>query len=263
MRRLIVAGNWKMFGSKRFVAEYAATLARVRTSLPGKRFPEAISLVLFPPVAYLGYVLRQLDEQGLVDSVEVGGQDLHAAAEGAYTGSIAGEMLKDIGATWVLVGHSERRQAGETDEMVAEKFAAALRAGLKPVLCIGETESERDSGNAESVVLRQIEQVAARVGAEGLGRGVIAYEPVWAIGTGKTATPALAQAMHRVIRQALAGLAPDLGRDLALLYGGSVKPANAAELFAQPDIDGGLIGGASLEAAQFLEIAQAGRSAAH
>lgn len=247
-----------MFGSKRFVAEYVATLARVRASLPGRSLPEAVSLVLFPPAAYLGYLLRQLDEQDLVGSIEVGGQDLHAASEGAFTGSIAGEMLQDIGARWVLVGHSERRQAGETDEMVAEKFTAALRAGLKPVLCIGESGQERDSGEAESVVLRQIGRVADKVGAEGLARGAIAYEPVWAIGTGKTATPALAQAMHRVIRQALEGLESGLGRNMSLLYGGSVKASNAAELFAEPDIDGGLVGGASLEAEQFLEIALAG-----
>ena len=260
MRRVIVAGNWKMHGSIRFVDAYVRGLVEASASSGQKiagPIAARVEVILFPPVAYLGLLRDHLHKAGIAGLFGLGGQDLHAEAEGAYTGSIAGEMLRDLGASCVLVGHSERRQAGETSEMVAIKYAAALRAGLEPVLCIGETGAERDAGRAEAVVSEQIACVAAEVGAAGLRRGIIAYEPVWAIGTGKTASPAIAQTMHEQIRLGLERLEAGLGADVPVLYGGSVKAANAAELFSQADIDGGLVGGASLDAGEFIRIAAA------
>lgn len=260
MRRVIVAGNWKMHGSRQFVSDYVRDLVTADENVdgpPGWQSTKRLSVVLFPPSAYLDRLQRHLNEAGISGVVATGGQDLHPQPEGAHTGCNAGEMLRDLGASWVLVGHSERRQTGETDEMVAAKYAAALRAGLTPVLCIGESERQRDEGRAEVVVAGQIACVAAEVGATGLRQGVIAYEPVWAIGTGKTATPEIAQAMHARIRGELEQLEAGLGDVVSVLYGGSVKAANAAQLFGQPDIDGGLVGGASLDATELMRIAAA------
>lgn len=250
MKPRIAAGNWKMHGSRQFIAEYVSELA----DHIGAAEPAGLVL-LIPPSGYLGVLAEALEQAGLRSKVSLGGQNLHQQAQGAFTGEISGEMLVDLGAEWVLVGHSERREyALETDEVVAEKTGAALRAGLKPILCIGETESERDAGQAEAVVVRQLTGVLADH-AEGLA--AVAYEPVWAIGTGKTATPELAQAMHQVIRETLAGYSASLATRMPVLYGGSVKAENAATLFARQDIDGGLVGGASLKAREFAGIIRA------
>jgi triosephosphate isomerase len=192
----------------------------------------------------------------------VGAQNLHPEVSGAYTGEVAGEMIRDLGANWVLTGHSERREyAAESAELVAQKYAAALRAGLTPVVCVGETEAQRDAGQAEDVVRAQLAPVFDRVGAAGMLAGAVAYEPVWAIGTGKTATAQVAQTMHEVIRGELENLSAEVAQAVPVAYGGSVKSANAAELFAQPDIDGALVGGASLDASEFAAIVAAASAA--
>jgi triosephosphate isomerase len=256
MSRSIVAGNWKMHGSRQFVNDFVRGLAGLEASADPTAGQNVCGLILFPPAGYLAILADELAQVGLADRVEIGAQDLHPEPEGAYTGEMSGGMLRDLGAGWVLAGHSERREyAGETDELVARKVAAALDAGLRPVLCVGETESERLDGRAEQVVTRQLQTVIARCGASGLGSGAVAYEPVWAIGTGRTATPELAQEMHQLIRSVLAGHSAEVARRTPLLYGGSVKGANARALFAEQDIDGGLVGGASLEADEFTKIA--------
>lgn len=248
MSRGIAAGNWKMHGSRQFVADYVEALDGQVQSL-------GCRLVLFPPVGYLPVLAEALQGRGLHAYVELGAQNLHAEPQGAFTGEMSGEMLVDLGASWVLVGHSERRQyAGETDEMVAAKTAAAIRAGLLPMLCVGETETERDRGDAEAVVGRQLQQVLDRCAAEALG--AVAYEPVWAIGTGRTATPAIAEQMHGAIRSVLARYSA-LAADVPIVYGGSVKGDNAQALFVERNIDGGLVGGASLKAGEILTIARA------
>lgn len=187
-----------------------------------------------------------------------GAQNLSQYDKGAFTGEVSASMLLEFGCSYVIVGHSERRALfGETDALVAAKFAAALAAGITPILCVGETLEERDAGRAESVIARQLDAVIAGSGMVGLAKSVIAYEPVWAIGTGKTASPEQAQAVHAFIRRKLAALDTDIAAALIIQYGGSVKAANAAELFSQPDIDGGLIGGASLQVDEFMAICQA------
>ena len=187
-----------------------------------------------------------------------GAQNLSQYDKGAYTGEVSASMLQEFGCRYVIVGHSERRALfGETDAVVAVKFAAALAAGITPILCVGETLEERDAVRAESVIARQLDAVIAGSGMVGLAKSVIAYEPVWAIGTGKTASPEQAQAVHAFIRRKLATLDADIAAALIIQYGGSVKAANAAELFSQPDIDGGLIGGASLQVDEFMAICQA------
>lgn len=247
MKRRIAAGNWKMHGSRQFVAEYVSELAEAIGD-----FDPAGLVLLFPPAGHLSLLAQALEGSGLDGKVELGGQNLHSEAQGAYTGEISAEMLADLGARWVLIGHSERReQALETDAVIVEKAAAAVRAGLQPILCIGETELERESGRAEAVVIRQLESVLASH-AEDLA--AVAYEPVWAIGTGKTATPALAQQMHRLIRETLGRYSSSLAEQTPVLYGGSVKGENARTLFAEADIDGGLVGGASLKAHEFAQI---------
>jgi len=246
-RNKIVAGNWKMHGSRAMARSFLDELAR-------HPWDDGVTVVLFPPTVYLSWLSRLLENSSLVGSVALGAQDLHVEASGAFTGETSGQMIRDVGGTWVIVGHSERRQySGESDELVAEKAEAARRAGLVPVVCVGETEAERDSGQAEAVVRRQLDAVAARLEPAALADLVVAYEPVWAIGTGRTATPETAQAMHAVIRDALDGLGAR-GDRVSILYGGSVKSGNAGELFSQPDIDGALVGGASLEAAEFARI---------
>jgi triosephosphate isomerase len=215
----------------------------------------AVELAVFPPFVYLGLVEQQLSGT----PIAWGTQNLSEHASGAYTGEVAGPMLQDFHCAYVIVGHSERRTLyGETDEVVARKFAAARKIGLKPILCVGETLEERDQGITESVVERQLKAVLDLEGVEAFNDAVIAYEPVWAIGTGRTATPQQAQDVHAFIRAKLADRDSAVAAKTRILYGGSMKAANAGELLAMPDIDGGLIGGASLEAKEFLAIAKAG-----
>lgn len=218
-----------------------------------------VDMLVIPPFPYLGSVAAACAEAG----IGLGAQDLSEhEGQGAYTGEVSAAMLADVGAGWVLVGHSERRQLhGEDDALVARKFAAALAGGLTPILCVGETLAERDEGATESVVVRQIQAVLSQVGITPFDTAVIAYEPVWAIGTGRTASPEQAQQIHALIRSQLGSEDAMISGLTRLLYGGSVKAANAAELFAQPDIDGGLVGGACLQAADFLGICSAAQQA--
>ncbi|MBI3903449.1 MAG: triose-phosphate isomerase [Nitrosomonadales bacterium] len=251
MRRKLVAGNWKMHGALARNQALLSVVAGRMAQMPGV---DCAVCVPFPYLAQTQHLLRD-------SAVQWGAQDVHQQAEGAYTGEVAASMLCDFGCRYVLVGHSERRSLyGESSQLVAEKFAAAQKAGLLPILCIGETLSQRESGATEVVVAEQLDAVIKLLGARSLRDAVLAYEPVWAIGTGKTASPAQAQAVHAFIRQRVAGLDADVAQGLRILYGGSVKAANAAELFAVPDIDGGLIGGASLVADEFLAICNAGQN---
>ncbi len=228
-------------------ASNADLLAGLKALWQGERKTE---VGVCAPFVYLAQAV-----DALVDSpIGVGAQDVSARESGAYTGEIAGYMLADVGCHYVIVGHSERRSYhGEGSALVAEKFKAALDAGLVPVLCVGETLEERDSGNALVVIGEQLQAVIDAVGRDNFGKAVIAYEPVWAIGTGRTATPAQAQEVHAFIRAQLENVGPEV----RVLYGGSVKATNAAELFAQVDIDGALVGGASLQAEEFFAICQA------
>ena len=245
MRRPLVAANWKMNGSLRFVADYAEALTQ-------KLAAEEVDVVIFPPALYVNTWL------GLAPDIMCGVQDVGISPSGAHTGELAAEMVSDIGAGWAIVGHSERRiDQGEKDDLVATKAAAAIRAGVKPIVCVGETLDEREAGHEIAVVERQLEAVVDRIEPEQLAMGAIAYEPVWAIGTGKTATPEQAQEMHAFIRDKLAHVDTELAEGMRILYGGSVKPENAVELFSQGDIDGGLVGGAGLDPEQFAAIVQA------
>ena len=231
----------------------SATIARLLDALMVLS-PVRAEVLVLPPAPYLAAVVQRL--RGTV--ISVGAQNIHPESSGAYTGETAAEMVKDLGATHVLVGHSERRQlCGETDALCAKKFAAALRVGLIPVLCVGETAAERERGAAMAVVTRQLDAVIEAVGIEGLRDAIIAYEPVWAIGTGRTATPADAQELHAMIRARVRLHDGGVADGLRILYGGSIKADNAVALFAQVDVDGGLVGGASLNAGQFSEICRA------
>ena len=247
MRQRLVAGNWKMNGS------LASAHALVGAILPGVGGLKS-EVAVCPPYVYLETVGALL--KGSV--VALGAQNVAREDPGAFTGEIAAPMLRDLGCKYVIVGHSERRALyGESDALVAEKYGRALREGLVPILCVGELLEERDAGHTEQVVARQLDAVLTRSGVADLGRGVVAYEPVWAIGTGRTATPEQAQEVHGFIRGRIAGHDPGVAAGLRILYGGSVKGSNAVGLFAMPDIDGGLIGGASLLAEDFLAICRA------
>lgn len=242
--RPLVAANWKMHGRKDGVRALAAALVQGAGGLPG------VDLLVCPAFVHLDSLHAAFAGTGIA----LGAQNLHQEDEGAYTGEVSGGMLRDAGCTHVLVGHSERRAYyAESDALVALKFGAALRAGLLPVLCVGETREEREAGQTGAVVGRQLQAVIDAHGVEAVCGATVAYEPVWAIGTGVTATPEQAQEVHALIRDLLReqGGNATLTR---LLYGGSVKAANAAELFAQADIDGALVGGASLVADEFLAI---------
>jgi triosephosphate isomerase len=213
-----------------------------------------VKCAICAPFPYLAQVQQLLSGTGLA----WGAQNVSPFDAGAYTGEVSGAMLVDFGCRYVIVGHSERRTLfGETSETVAEKYAAALKAGLTPILCVGETLADREAGYTEPVIGAQLGAILARSGAQSFAHAVIAYEPVWAIGTGKTATPEQAQAVHAYIRTRLATQEPAVAEKVQVLYGGSVKGANAAQLFAMPDIDGGLIGGASLDAAEMATICRA------
>jgi len=242
MRKNLVAGNWKMNGS---LTENAALLAGLKSALSGI---EALVCVPFP---YLAQVQAALTGSSLA----WGAQNISEHGSGAYTGEVSASMLKDFACTYVIVGHSERRSLyGESDELVAKKYMAAQAAGLTPILCVGELLDEREAGITEEVVARQLDAVIKAAGVGSLTNAVVAYEPVWAIGTGRTASPDQAQAVHAFIRNKVAALDADLAARLVIQYGGSVKASNAAELMAQPDIDGALVGGASLMVDEFAAI---------
>lgn len=251
MRRNLVAGNWKMHGAR---ADSAELVAAVAGSLP-----ENTDVAVIPPFPYLAELAGVNAGNGLA----FGAQDLSEHAQGAFTGEVAGAMLREVGCEYVLVGHSERRQYhAETNEVVARKFVAAQAAGLIPILCVGELLEHREAGETEAIVGAQLDSVLDLAGIAAFEKAVVAYEPVWAIGTGKTASPGQAQDVHAFMRDKFARQDARIASSLRLLYGGSVKAANAAELFAEPDIDGGLIGGASLVAADFIAICSAAALAA-
>lgn len=248
MRRKLVAGNWKMHGS---LAENEALLSGILAGMADVKAGVAVCV----PFPYLAQVQAKLSGS----AIRWGAQNLSEQPKGAFTGEVSASMLKDFGCAYVIVGHSERRAIyGESDELVAEKFAAAQAAGLTPILCVGETLAERESGITETVVARQMDAVIAKCGVASLAKAVVAYEPVWAIGTGVTASPEQAQAVHAFIRAKVRGLDAGVADGLVIQYGGSMKPGNAVELLGQPDIDGGLIGGAALNAEEFLAICRAG-----
>ena len=247
MRRKLVAGNWKMHGSLSRNGELLGQLAAHAGEM-------ACEMLVCPPFPYLAQAQLLLAGSG----IGLGAQNLSEHPVGAFTGEVSADMLADFGCRHVLVGHSERRSLfAESDVLVAAKFEAARRAGLVPVLCVGETLTEREAGLTGEVVSRQLLAVLQRTGVAAMRDALVAYEPVWAIGTGRTATPAQAQEVHAAIRSLVAGYDADVAGGLRILYGGSVKPQNALELFGQPDIDGGLIGGAALVAEDFLAICRA------
>jgi triosephosphate isomerase len=248
LRKPLVAGNWKMHGNR---AEAARLVGELITRGAGNG---ACEVVLCPPFVYLAEVAGQLSGSRM----SLGGQDVCAEEAGAHTGEVSASMLADVGCRYAIVGHSERRAIyGESDELVARKFVAAGKHALVPILCVGESLEERERDATRSVVLRQLGAALAAAGVAAFARAVVAYEPVWAIGTGRTATPPQAQEVHAMIRGRIAEKDATIGASLRVLYGGSVKAANAAELFAMPDVDGGLIGGASLKADEFASICAA------
>lgn len=248
-RRPIVAGNWKMNKTSGEALALAGEIARALGDF------EPVDVVLCPPFTALHAVSRAIGGT----RIALGAQNLHWEKAGAFTGEIAAAQLLDAGCAHVIIGHSERRQFfGETDETVSRRLGAALAAGLAPIVCVGETLDQRKTGRTEAVIREQVQKGLAGLDAQALGRLVIAYEPVWAIGTGMTATPDQAQDTHAFIRGLLKSMAGEaVAGAVRIQYGGSVKPANAKELFGRPDIDGGLIGGASLDAASFVAIVKA------
>jgi len=248
MRRPLVVGNWKMNGSR---TEAKELVAGVLAGL--NRIPNA-EVVVCPPFVFLAEVGVQLAGS----PIALGAQNCSTEKGGAFTGEVAVAMLADVGSRYIIVGHSERRTLySEGDAVVAAKFAAVRAAGLVPILCVGERLDEREAGVTEAIVARQLDAVMDMEGVAALTQGVLAYEPVWAIGTGRTASPQQAQEVHAFIRSRIAARDPETARKVRILYGGSVKGSNAAELFSMPDIDGGLIGGASLNAQEFLAICAA------
>jgi triosephosphate isomerase (TIM) len=248
-RTPLVAGNWKMFKTRAEAAEFCKVLLPLVDDL------DEVDLAICPPFTALDLVAERIGDSG----VGVWGQNAHDALEGAFTGEISCRMLIDAGATGVLLGHSERRALfGETDEALARKLPAALASGLEPVLCIGESEAERDGGATESRLSTQLDGALAGLTASQVLQVTIAYEPVWAIGTGRSATPEMAQATHAFIREALSQrYGEECAAAIRILYGGSVKPDNAGSLLGQPDVDGALVGGASLDPHAFAAIARA------
>ncbi|MGH8338560.1 MAG: triose-phosphate isomerase, partial [Gammaproteobacteria bacterium] len=248
MRSSLVAGNWKMNGSRESVTRLVGDI------LAGLDISADTQVLVCPPFVYLADMARLLKGSALL----LGAQDVCAEDDGAHTGEVSGAMLRDLDCRYVIVGHSERRaQYGETDLLVARKFMAAQKAGLTPILCVGETLAERQRGETRMVVARQLDAVLDAAGVSAFAKAVVAYEPVWAIGTGKTASPEQAQEVHAFIRDSVRARDARIAAGIRLLYGGSVKASNAAELFRMPDIDGGLVGGASLEAREFLAICKA------
>ncbi|OOF62459.1 triose-phosphate isomerase [Rodentibacter sp. Ppn85] len=251
-RRPLVMGNWKLNGSKAFTKELIENLKVELADVNG------CDIAIAPPVMYLAEA-----EAALTGSkIALGAQNVDVNVQGAFTGDISTAMLKEFGAKYIIIGHSERRTYHkESDEFIAKKFEALKAAGLVPVLCIGESEAENEAGKTEEVCARQIDAVINALGVEAFNGAVIAYEPIWAIGTGKSATPAQAQAVHAFIRGHIAAKSQAVADQVIIQYGGSVNDANAAELFTQPDIDGALVGGASLKAPAFAVIVKAAEAA--
>ncbi|MEW6167848.1 MAG: triose-phosphate isomerase [Pseudomonadota bacterium] len=251
-RRALVAGNWKMNGSRDSNASLVHDIV-----FEARKYPD-IDILVCPPATYLESVGRQLEGS----AVQLGAQTLSEQEKpGAFTGEIHGGMLRDVGCIYVIVGHSERRSLyGESDPLVAAKFRTAQECGLIPILCIGETLQERENAQTEAVLARQLGAVLDLCGAAAFKHAVVAYEPVWAIGTGRTATPEQAQAAHAFVRAQIAAADAKIGSSVRILYGGSVKAENAESLFNCPDVDGGLIGGASLKSGEFIAICAAAQS---
>lgn len=251
MRKPFAAGNWKMNTNSKTGVELATSLAEGASDLAGKD----VTVAVCPPFVYLESIKKALHNSNIV----IGAQDLYFESDGAFTGEISIAMLKDIGCTYCLCGHSERRHViGETDELVNKKVIAAINGGLLPILCVGELLEERKAEKTNEVVTRHIEKGLAGLNEEKVLAVTIAYEPVWAIGTGLTATPEQAQEVHKFIRNLLASMYNEkIASEMRILYGGSVKPSNTAELMANPDVDGVLVGGASLKAEDFLAIIKA------
>ena len=249
MRKYIIAGNWKMHGSHANVQTLLTTLKQ------DIKVNSKAEMIVFPPFVFLEQTRQLLNHT----SLKWGAQNVAVEKIGAFTGEISANMLLEFGCQYVLVGHSERRALyGETDEIIAKKFLLAKEAGLIPILCIGETLMQRQQGLTEAVISEQLNAILQLPGAaKNLCQAIVAYEPVWAIGTGQTATPEQAQQIHTYLRQQVAKHDQSIADQLCILYGGSVKSANAEALFSMPDIDGGLVGGASLEAEEFLKIYQA------
>ena len=248
MRKILVAGNWKMHGSR------SMTRSLIEALISNEQATASVDMAVFPPYPYLDMARALLQDSGIA----LGGQNLNPEPAGAHTGEVSASMLADLNCHYVLVGHSERRTLyGESDADVAARFGAAQEAGLIPVLCVGETLEEREANQTEAVVDRQLSAVTDGRPADAFARALIAYEPVWAIGTGRTATPDQAQAVHSFIRDKFTARDDTIGGQLRILYGGSVNGSNAADLFACEDIDGGLVGGASLKAEDFIAIAEA------
>ncbi|WP_299495490.1 triose-phosphate isomerase [uncultured Shewanella sp.] len=250
-RRPMVAGNWKMNGD----ANLASDLFNEFNKQLSAQSPE---VVLCPPTVYLGSVKQEFDNSDLdfkSSVIALGAQSVSEFDKGAYTGEVSASMLKDLGCQYVIIGHSERRSHfGESSHVIAEKFAAAKKQGLIPILCIGESASEREANQTFSVIGNEIDTIIKRNGIHAFDQAVIAYEPLWAIGSGNSATPEQAQEVHAFIRKRLLEGSPSIGENIRILYGGSVTPSNAADLFAQPDVDGGLIGGVSLKPTDFLSL---------
>lgn len=245
MRKRFIAGNWKMNCT-------AAETKSLLTEIMAAKFDsDKVTVVVCPPFTALETAAQTIEGSQL----SLGAQNMSQHEKGAYTGEVSAEMLLTVGVSFCILGHSERRQYyGETDELVNAKAHHALGAGLKPIICVGETLQEREAGITEKVLAIQLDHSLAGLTARQLSNTVVAYEPVWAIGTGKTATPEMAQHVHKFIRERVSGLSKEAAENLPILYGGSMKPGNASELLAQPDIDGGLIGGAALKAEDFIKI---------
>ena len=255
MRRFLVAGNWKMHGSQKMTTELVAGVAQQLKLNRDTANKLSYDVLFCPPAPYLGDAREAVKDLPF----NTGGQNVSPHKKGAYTGEVSLAMLQDFACEYVLLGHSERRELyAETDEQIAEKFVACIEnKQIVPILCVGETLVDRQAGNTENIVAKQIDTVLNKTGIEGFTNAVIAYEPVWAIGTGETASPEQAQEVHAMIRAKLASLNAQIAAKIRILYGGSVKPNNAQELFACEDIDGGLIGGAALDAESFAGICQA------
>jgi triosephosphate isomerase len=248
MRQPLVAGNWKMHGSR------VDNASLVRSLLDLLRPQRLAEVVVCPPFVYLWEASRLLKDS----DVQLGAQSVSAEVQGAFTGEVSAAMLRDVGCRYAIVGHSERRHLyGESDALVARKFVAAQAHGLVPLFCVGETLDQRERGRTDEVVVRQIDAVLSVTGVRAFAKAIVAYEPVWAIGTGRNASPDQAQDVHALIRTKLGVLDGTIAKSVRILYGGSVKASNARELFAMPDIDGGLVGGASLKADEFAQICAA------